>query len=61
MVWNTTYQPNQPPPETFLKPQQSFGHDGGATDVAFAADNFTLYSAGLDKSVKVWKVAAPRR
>ena len=50
--------PNQPPPETFLKPQQSFAQGAGVTDVAFAADNATLYSAGLDKAVKVWKVAA---
>jgi WD40 repeat protein len=58
VVWNTVYTPGQPVQEVFLKPLQGFAHTEGVTEVAFAADNFTLYSAGLDKSVKVWKVAA---
>ncbi|MCC6418954.1 MAG: hypothetical protein IT429_12030 [Gemmataceae bacterium] len=58
VVWNTTFNPGQPPPETFLRPLQTFAHTAGATDVVFANDNATLYSAGLDRAVKAWKVAA---
>ncbi|MCI0465386.1 MAG: WD40 repeat domain-containing protein, partial [Gemmataceae bacterium] len=56
-VWNTTYTPGQPLPETFLRPLQSFAHGEGVTAVAFGNDNSTLFSASLDKTVRAWKVA----
>jgi WD40 repeat protein len=57
-VWATPYTPGQPLSPDFLKPMQSFAHGEGATDVAFAADNATLWSSGTDKSIQAWKVAA---
>src|SRR5439155_21988604 len=58
VVWNTVYTPGQPLAPTFLNPMQTFAHGEGATDVVFAADNATLWSAGTDKTVRTWKVAA---
>jgi WD40 repeat protein len=57
-VWATVFTPGQPLSPEFLKPLQSFTHDDGVTDVAFAADNATLYASSLGKSVKVFRVAA---
>jgi WD40 repeat protein len=57
-TWNVTMTPGQPPPQEFGKTGQVFAHAAPAFDVAFAADNVTLYSGGGDKTVKVWKFAA---
>src|SRR5262249_45548837 len=57
VIWNTVYTPGQPLAPTFLSPLQSFAHGESATDVVFAADNVTLWSAGTDKMVRAWKVA----
>jgi WD40 repeat protein len=58
MTWNVVYNPGQPEPAEFGRPQQTFAHDGAAHDLVFAADNATLYSAGADRTVKQWKVAS---
>jgi WD40 repeat protein len=56
-TWNVAYNPGQPLPPEFGRPGQSFAHADAVTDVAFAADNVTLYSASLDRTAKAWKVA----
>ena len=58
LTWNVAYTVNQPPPAEFGRPTQSYAHDGAAVDLVFAADNATIYSAGADKAVKQWKLAA---
>jgi WD40 repeat protein len=58
VAWNVTYTAGQPLPQDFGKVVQSFAHAAGATDVTFAADNATLYSAGQDKLVKAFRVAS---
>src|SRR5262249_18435905 len=57
LTWNTVFTVNQPLPPDFLKPLQTFTHEG-ATDTVFAADSATLFASSLDKSVKVFKVAS---
>ena len=57
-AWNVTYNPGQPIPPEFGKPLQSFTHAASATSLAFAADNFTVYSGSLDKTAKAWKLAS---
>ncbi len=41
----------------------TYAHAGAATDVAFAPDNVTLYTASADRTAKVWRFAsdAPTR
>jgi WD40 repeat protein len=57
-AWSVAFNPGQPPPPNFLKPLQSFTHAGPATGLALAPDNATLYSGGLDRSLRAWKLAA---
>jgi WD40 repeat protein len=57
-LWNTQYQPGQPPPTEFSKPVQSFAHGAAVAGLAFATDGKALYSAGQDKAVKAWKLTA---
>ncbi len=57
-VWSTPFTPGQPLSPDLLKPLQTFTHDGAVTDVAFAADNATLYASSLGNSVKAFRVAA---
>src|SRR5207253_232634 len=58
VTWDITYRPGQPLPAEFGKSGQAFAHASAATCVAFAADNLTIYTAGLDKSLKAWKFAS---
>ena len=58
LTWNIAYNPGQPVPAEFGRPLQGYAHDGAALDVVFAADNATIYSAGADKAVKQWRLAA---
>jgi WD40 repeat protein len=57
-AWGVRYNQGQPPPEDFGSSLQSFAHADEATGVVFAPNSVTLYSSGLDKSVKSWKLAA---
>jgi WD40 repeat protein len=57
-TWDVAFTQGQPPPAGFLKPTQVFALEAPATDVVFAPDNFTLFSAGQDKSVRAWKLAS---
>jgi WD40 repeat protein len=57
-TWSVPFNPGQPVSPDFGKPSQGFAHAAAATDLAFAADNVTLYTAGQDKTAKVWKFAS---
>lgn len=54
-----TFTPNQPLPADFLQPIQSFTGPEPIADLVVGPDNATLYSAGLDKALHVWRLAAP--
>jgi WD40 repeat protein len=58
LTWNVLFQPGQPAPADFGKPGQAYAHSGAATSVVFTADSTTLYSGGLDKTIKSWKLAS---
>src|SRR5262249_42106867 len=58
-AWSVAFTPGQTLPADFLKPIQSFAHDDAVTEITFAADNATLFSSSLDKSVRAWKLASP--
>jgi WD40 repeat protein len=55
-TWNVAFNPGQPLPADFGKPMQTFRH--AAVGVAFAPDSVSLYSAGNDKTIKLWKLAS---
>jgi WD40 repeat protein len=58
-AWSTPFSPGQPPPKEFLTPVQSFTTADQLAGFAIAADNASIYSAGQDKAVHVWKLASP--
>jgi WD40 repeat protein len=45
-------------PAEFGKPGLFYHHSGAATQVAFAAENSSFYSASLDRTIKIWKLAS---
>ncbi len=49
----------QPLAKEFLKPVQSYTPADVLSDFAIAADNASIYSAGADKAMHVWKLASP--
>src|SRR5262249_37232992 len=49
----------QPLAPEFLKPVQTYTAPEVIAELAFAADNATMFSAGADKAVHVWKLASP--
>src|SRR5262249_37352548 len=55
---NVIFNPGQPVPAEFGKEIQRYEHGAAATDVTFAGDNSTFYSASADKTAKAWKVAS---
>ena len=57
-AFNVAFNPGQPTPPAFGQSLQSFTHPDGALDVVFAADNATFYTAGGDKTIKTWRLAA---
>lgn len=58
-AWATPFTPGQPNPPEFLQPVQGYAPSEPILDVTVAPDNATVYSAGLDKAVDVWKLASP--
>src|SRR5262249_51455167 len=52
----STALPNPAQLADFLKPIQTFAHAAAATDAVIAADNATVYTGGLDKAVKAWRL-----
>jgi WD40 repeat protein len=59
LAWGTPFTAGQPLAPEFLKPVQSFSAPDAVQDLAFAADNATVFTASLDKAVHVWKLASP--
>jgi WD40 repeat protein len=49
----------QPLLSEFLKPVQSFDVPDNLADITIAADSASIYSAGQDKAMHVWKLASP--
>lgn len=58
-TWMVPFNPGQPPPEDFLAPVQTFQAEQPATDLAFAPDNATLWTASPEKNLQAWKMASP--
>ena len=58
-AWSTPFTPGQPLPKDFLTPVQSFTTADLLNDFTIAADNASIYSAGQDKAMHVWKLASP--
>lgn len=58
-AWSVPFAPGQPLAKDFLTPVQSFTTADVIPDFAIAADNASIYSAGQDKAVHVWKLASP--
>jgi len=54
-TWNVLSTPGQPLPADFGKPLQAYGVGQPAFAVAYGPDNASLYTAGQDKSIKLWK------
>ncbi len=57
-AWSTPFTPGQPLPKDFLTPVQSFT-SADLAGFAIAADNASIYSAGQDRAMHVWKLASP--
>lgn len=60
LTWNVAYNPGQQPTAEFGKLLQTYDHAAAATGVAYAQDGRTLYSSGLDKEIRAWKVPSPQ-
>jgi WD40 repeat protein len=58
-AWATPFAPGQPSPPEFMQPVQSYNAAEPIQELALAADNATVYSAGLDSAIHVWKLASP--
>ncbi len=57
-VFGTVFNPGQPPPPEFGRAGQSFTMSGPVADIVFGPDNATLYAAGADKAVLIFRVAS---
>jgi WD40 repeat protein len=53
------FTPGQPLAQEFLKPVQSFTPADVLGDFIIAGDSASIYSAGADKAMHVWKLASP--
>ncbi len=58
-AWGVPFTPGQPLPKDFLKPVQSFTTADVLPEFTIAADSVSIYSAGQDKAMHVWKLASP--
>jgi WD40 repeat protein len=58
VTWNVIFRPGQAAAAEFGKAGQTFPQAGPVTGVTFAADNVTIFTASVDRSVKAWKLAA---
>jgi WD40 repeat protein len=59
LAWGTPFTAGQPLVPEFLKPVQTYAAPDAIQDLVLAADNATLFTAGLDNAVHVWKLASP--
>ncbi len=57
--WATPFTAGTPLVKEFLEPVQSFTPQDVIADFAIAADNASIYSAGQDKAMHVYKLASP--
>jgi WD40 repeat protein len=57
-AWSTPFAANQPLSPEFLQPIQSFKAQEPAAELVVGPDNATLYAAGLDKALHVWRLAS---
>ncbi|MSQ96988.1 MAG: hypothetical protein EXR98_20875 [Gemmataceae bacterium] len=57
--WATPFTAGQPLTKEFLEPVQSFTPLDVIADFTIAADNASIYSAGQDKAMHVYKLASP--
>ncbi len=55
----TNFAPGQPLPPEFLQPIQTFTSPEPMAELVVGPDNSSLYAAGLDKALHVWRLAAP--
>jgi WD40 repeat protein len=53
------FAPGQPQAKEFLNPAQSFTAADALSELVIAPDSSTIYSAGQDKAMHVWKLASP--
>jgi WD40 repeat protein len=58
-AWGVPFIAGQPLAPEFLKSVQSFTTADVLSDFTIAADNASIYSAGQDKAMHVWKLASP--
>lgn len=58
-AWGTPFTAGQPIAPEFLAPVQSYSATAPIAQLAIAGDNATIYTAGLDKALDVWKLASP--
>ncbi|MBI2804279.1 MAG: WD40 repeat domain-containing protein [Planctomycetes bacterium] len=57
-AWSTPFVNGQPLAKEFLAPIQSFTAKDLLADFTIAADNASIYSAGQDNAMHVWKLAS---
>jgi WD40 repeat protein len=58
-AYGTPFTAGQPLAAEFLNQVQSYNAAEPIEQIAIAADNATMYTAGLDRALNVWKLASP--
>lgn len=58
-AWSVPFTAGQPLAKDFLSPVQSWTTTEPLADFTIAADSASIYSAGQDKAMHVWKLASP--
>lgn len=58
-AWAVPFTAGQPIAKDFLAPVQGFTTPDLLADIAIAADNASIYSAGADKALHVYRLASP--
>ncbi len=58
-AWSVPFTANQPIVKDFLDPVQGFTTPDLLADITIAADNASIYSAGGDKALHVYRLASP--
>jgi WD40 repeat protein len=57
-TWDVVFAPGQPFPAEFGKVVQTSSHGAETASLAIPPTGATFYTAGIDKSIKAWKLAA---
>ncbi len=58
-AWSVPFTAGQPITKDFLEPVQGFTTPDLLSDITIAADNASIYSAGADKAMHVYRLASP--